>query len=281
MIIYENFSAQRTILARECAEALGLKEIPAALYTFAVNVSELPERTDVEDVISPSVEESSLLSMGLVYSYNGTLTFINTDGHTMIMPDSDILKEELSKCGYLICEYGESKPRLQAKDKDSYEAHAELEGYREKYTLPEDLVERVLKQENGTMGGKKHGKYAYDVFSTDYYRGGLCAGFYCSSAISKLDLTSKSARKLIAIFYGSPSLTHPGEGVRTLEDYLLHASQHDVLCDRRYYADNGLFETFSKDNLAREKARKEHAARMESLNHYDENSLMPPPSSRK
>lgn len=259
MIIYEKFSAQRMILARECAEALGLKEIPAALYNFAINVSELPERTDMGDVVSPSIEESTLLSMGLVYSYHGTLTFINTDGHTMVMPNCDILKDELRKCGYLICEYGKSTPILGSADKDSFEYRRELADCRKKYTLPDHLVERVLKQENSVML-EKHEEYPYDVFSDDYYRGGLCDGVYSKSALTKLDLTSKSARKLMAIFYGSPSLTHPGEGVRNLEDYLLHASQQDALCDRRYYSDDGLFEAFSKQQKAIEEARQRRAA---------------------
>ncbi|MBE6138164.1 MAG: hypothetical protein E7173_00275 [Firmicutes bacterium] len=243
MIVLSNFSAARAILAKECAAYLGLTEIPATLYEFGVNVSELPQDTNGE--ISASINESSLLSMGLVYSYNGTLTFINTNGHTMIMPDCEIIKEELRKCGYLICERGESVPEKINADEYSIE----LDEFRKKYTLSAELAQKVYKQERGTSPIRYDESFAYDVFSMDYYRGGILSCDQTVEIAKRFDLKSRTTRIILSFYHGMPSLTHPGEGVRTLEDYLLHGMDHDALSDRKYYSENGLFKIFSKLQL--------------------------------
>ncbi|MBE6156720.1 MAG: hypothetical protein E7161_03130 [Firmicutes bacterium] len=257
MVVINNFDLERVILAKKCAEALGLKEIPSILYEFGVNVSELPEDTKAK--ISGSIPESSLLSMGLVYKYNGTLTFINSNGHTMVVPSCNVIENLLKECGYLICDYGKSVPPMENSAQDSYSYKRELEKYRKKYTLPQELAEQIYRQENTAYSSSFSDEYAYDVFDRKYYRGGLI-GAEDSRAIAEVsDLRSKVIRILLSFHNGTPDLSHNALNVLTIEDYLLYVKEHNILCDKIYYADNGLFKVFYREQLDA-RARKEKAA---------------------
>jgi len=256
MIVINNFNPERIILANECAEFLGLKEISTCLYEFGVNISELPQ--DINNEISKSIDESSLLSMGLVYSYNGILTFINKDGHTMVMPASKIIKEELEKCGYLICRYGQSVPDLRNVDENSNEYRRILDQYREKYTLPEELVKKVYNQELGVFPTKYSEEFAYDVFSTKYYRGQILGPKQIFDIAMNFDLRDRTTRKLLAFYHGNPSLIDVNKNINNLEEYLRDAMKNDILCDREYYSANGLFSYFSKEKLNYHQAKEKN-----------------------
>lgn len=248
----DEYQLERTFLAMECAEALGIKPIPQILYDFAVKTSELPKYDSKGRHIG--ISESSLLSMGVVYCYGSTFRFIDTSGHTCLLPYNAVIKKELEKCGYTVCAYGEKEPDfgynrgmngVNFDDPGFNDAFLLEMKTRDKCTLPERLAKRVKAHEQlHTM--EKYDKYEYDVFSHELYRGRSFSHTTVSEILLMLGYDDRVARRFMALngYEGSifPSVTTIEHDLKT---FLVYASKHPILNDTLYYAPGGVRDQLS------------------------------------
>lgn len=252
MIIISKYDAERTVLAGEVANALGISEIPSKLMDLAIYTSELPEINGVDDYykdVYNSRPERSLLSMPLIYSCENTLSVVLPNGHTALFPNSDIIKKELVNCGYLLCKEDEITPIMETNDLSPLEYKQRLNGYRERYTLSKELMEKIWFQE-GDMRPEPYsdayGDYAYDIFDhLEWYRDSMLGDGERDDIISSQDLTNPNVRKIIAI-HTNGSLTRNVPTVDTLDQYILTCVNRGALNDREYYSAGGQFKYFSE-----------------------------------
>lgn len=233
---------ERTFLAMECAEALGLKPFSPILYHAAVKKSEIPAAVDGDVVVNLS--ENSLLTMGLVYNYGGTLTVIDASGDSYIMANNNVVKDELKKCGYHICGYGKSEPDFSENEVYASGERAEV---RSKVTLSNELAAKVMRHEGLAASALSHSdKYAYDVFdsriaSVQEYN------FNSTDLVAEqLGFESPITRKFMALTgYGCISLGNPNIYTETLKDFAEVIGTHPALNDERYYGPGEMYEHLS------------------------------------
>lgn len=246
----DQHSLERTILAMECAEALGIKPISPVLYDYAVRQSDLPELRS--DGMPTGYSETSLLSMGVAYSYGTTFSFIDVSGHTCILPYNDVVKNELEKCGYVVCEYGKGSPnfgysigmdgQVDENAEGYYEALKREEELRAKVTLPEELAQKVMKHEVLSTIPKYH-DYAYDVFANNLYRGHQYSRDEVEGVVETLGYESPVSRKIMALAgYACTSLSNITTTAEDLKTYIIHASNHPILNDSVYYGQGGMYD---------------------------------------
>ena len=239
-MIKSYYNSERAVLANRCAEAIGLKPLSPLIYEYVVKASDLPLKPYGErDYVSYS--ESSLLSIGVVYSYGTTMTFIDGAGHTYFAPYNQVLKEELEKCGYVFCEYGKPSPKFRTYD--DYSNGLDEHEVREQITLPFALANAVARLENIEL--ETYHENAYDVFSNELYRGHQFGHYACEEIVKMLGFDNPVARKFMAVSgYGCMSLSHLPASVDNLEDFVTYASLHPILNDS-YFNEGGLYEQFS------------------------------------
>lgn len=266
-MIYSDYNERRQILAGQCADALGIKEIPAELRELAIQKCDIPANIH-DNGMAVAERENSLLSMGVVYCYGSTLNFIARDGHTCILPYNEITARELEKCGYVACAYGESSPKLDYK-RDQY-GHIDImaDNYydvcekektlREKCTLPKELAEAVCSAESrGNLdfleAQEKSGlvaRFPYDVFSHRLYRGHDYGHAFIEQAVEFLGYDNLTARKLLAFTgHGEVSLSHPYSNVTDLDSYLAYVSNNKFLNDSKYFAPGGFYNQVTSETL--------------------------------
>ena len=244
------YDSERMLLARDCANALGLKEISPILKEYGLKISDLPYESMYGDKDLQGIrKETSLLSIGVVYSYNGMLRFVDTIGHTYLMPNSPVVIEELKNCGYVICEYGKSSPDFIPKNEEDIwnleRMHFEKE-MREKATLPKELAEKVVSLEH--IGLEKHSDFAYDVFHSNYYN---APDHYQMLTEDKIIAKLGPGNKITRIFmslvgYRLESLSLTTKGATTPELFVLHADKHPIINDQLYYMSGGLYDEITE-----------------------------------
>ena len=259
-MIKSEYNAERAVLASRCAKALGLRPVSPLVYEYAVKASEMPNNL-CDDGNCSSVSESSLLSMGVVYTFGGMMTFIDASGHTYFVPNHPAFRRELEECGYTICGRGKSSPDFgypmesdglieMRPDKFSpeyYEAAEREKKARDKATLPAELAEKVAKLEGRNITG--YGTYPYDVFAEGKFTRGFDIGNDRMRVIvGVLGYDSIVTRKIMAIFgtEGEEGLSHIPETVDGLEGFVECASHHPVLSDS-YFDEGGLYDQLSSE----------------------------------
>lgn len=221
----------RMLLAVECAEALGIKPLSPLVSEFKVKISDFPTLPPVGNVVGPTeYRESSLLSMGVVYSYGTNFTFIDESGHTCLLPYSEEVKKELERCGYVVCEYGEPSPNFG----DSVENERQI---RSKVTLPQKLVTKIVGMESiGSLEpcvvgyGDNAVEYPYDVFGSGLYRG-VQFGFHEIEAIlEEKGYDTETSRKFAAITgYAGASITTLTRNANDLREFFIRSSAHPII----------------------------------------------------
>ncbi|MBE6152660.1 MAG: hypothetical protein E7166_00335 [Firmicutes bacterium] len=257
-MIKSEYNYNRAILGLRCSEALDLQPIPPILYEYAVKASDIP--VFYEDGYGKSFPESSLLSMGVVYSYGTTMTFIDASGHTYFIPCNDIFKSELEKCGYVICKYGKSSPDFSYPMKregmtgytvdiispDYPAACKKEEAARNKVTLPSELANKVAEFEFSQI--EMYDNYPYDVFNPELYRGHQFSHVEGEVILEALGFDNPVSRKFMALSgYACQSLSHLPVEVDNLEKFILYASKHPVLNDS-YFKSDGIYEQLTGQN---------------------------------
>ncbi len=113
-IISNTYDKRRPYIAHEIADQLGIKTPSKLLREVAVANRFMPNPKPGEKPYSPTelgecsaCGERSLLTMGAVFRYNGTCTYIDPEtGETMTAPDSKAVIKHLAECGYKIAEEG-------------------------------------------------------------------------------------------------------------------------------------------------------------------------------
>lgn len=238
------YNSERMLLAKECAEALNLKQISPILEEYGVKISDLPYENMMGDTNLRNIrKETSLLSMGVVYSYNGMLKFVDTVGHTYLMPYHPVIIEELEKCGYIICEYGKSSPNFnkgKAEEITDFDIELLEKETKEKATLPLELAEKVSSQEQIQL--EKDITLPYDVFNYKYYDAPEHYGFKEDEIIQRLGCGNQTARKFMALIgYRGTNLSSVTKNATSPELFVLYADKHPIINDDLYFAPNGLY----------------------------------------
>ena len=258
-MIYSRYDERRRILAEMCAKAIGLKELPVELQELAVRMSDVPCR-ELEGGDYQSLGERSLLSIGVVYRYGPTLNFIMPDGHTCILPNTEIVMAELEKCGYVVCDYGERKPDFGYPNEDSISGRIAAERKereaRKKVTLPKELLKHIEISEPNAVSRASFDRtektlygeeYPYDVFSSSLYAG-RDYGSLPYSVVDILGYDSKVARKFLALTGHGLTLNYPYANVTDLQSYLEYIKGNEFLNDELYYAPDGFYEQATKSS---------------------------------
>lgn len=254
-MIYSFYDERRKTLATQCADALGLKEIPQPLRYLAIQKSDLPLHV-INETTANAASENSLLSMGVVYPYGPTLNFIARDGHTCILPNNEIIRDELKKCGYIVCKEGSSSPVFGSDlVKDPLSENYPSDNYREnelrkKATLPENLFKEVIALDQETLGASEcepHPLFPYDVFSEKLYKGEDYTHFQIFDVSSFLGYDDITTRKFLAFTdsYGNRPLSRPFSNVNSLESFLTYAKDNEILNDDIYFAPGSYYECFT------------------------------------
>lgn len=157
----------RIDLANKCADFLQLQNLPVQFKDYCVKMSDIPDMQTSQEYISSdtktSMQERTLLGMGLVYNHGQYASFIDRDGHTYLMPSNKVLLNELEKCGYVIAEYGEGKV-YDAADKNEGVYRKVDESVRGKITLPDSLAEAVVKWDRSTINPNIVPKFNRDSY---------------------------------------------------------------------------------------------------------------------
>lgn len=267
---YQQFKVKRALLAEKCASELGIKPLPAVLYEYAINVSELPRIIAKSDryyrpTSFESLEESSLLSMKMVYHYDGLITIIDTNGSTLLLPDVEVIREELKKCGYIICGLGSWYPEdinpmllpqycREIDSLESFDEEEKLKEIKKVCTLSNSLAKKVVSLE--AFGShvsdyiiNSDNEFSYDIFDSSFYKGGQCSNAYSSEAIHYLDLSSKNSRKFLANFYSNPSYVELGSISDSLESFVEQTCNNSVLNDEIYYSNGGLYSVLTGNQI--------------------------------
>ncbi len=135
-IISNTYDERRAYIAPEIADQLGIKPPSKLLREVAVANRFMPYPKPGEKDYSPTEKgecsacgERSLLTMGAVFRYGGTCTYIDPEtGETMTAPDSKAVIKHLEECGYQIAEYGKCYSREYADMPDQMRSKAFLRG---------------------------------------------------------------------------------------------------------------------------------------------------------
>ena len=247
------YNSKRMILAQKAAQVLGLKPFSPLLYEVAVKKSDLPEKIVPSGAAAMRMQEQSLLSMGLVYRYGGSISVVDVTGHTYIMPDHPLILEELKRCGYCICKYGDrfpedipselTKPYTDGRNPELMMA---LREYREKYTLPDFLVDEITSLEMGRgMSLETVGDYEYDVFSTNL----VAQTNYGSPGelliiLQALGAESNETRKYLNACGSYGRRSEELDLISDLSLLITHYRSGVILNDELYYAENGMYSNF-------------------------------------
>ena len=257
-MIYTEYNERRRILAEMCAKAIGIQELPVELQGLAVRVCDIPCE-DLGEGNYRALSENSLLSMGVVYRYGSTLNFIMPDGHTCILPNTEIVIAELEKCGYVVCDYGKNAPdfgypneydHLDGSFSERWEATTREKEARAKVTLPKELLKHISISEPNVVQRAKFDRldaiefgdeFPYDVFSRTLYRG-TDYGTLPYFVTEVLGYDSVVARKFLALTSHGLSLNFPYANVTDLKSYMEYISQNEFLNDELYYAQGGFYE---------------------------------------
>ena len=261
--IHENgfygYGIQRKTLAAECAQQLGIKEFNPLLYEISVEKSALPGDMINDDSYIEAMSEQSLLTFAMVYRHGGSLTVTDIQGHTLIMPDLPVVREELKRCGYCICNYGATYPEGIV---SSYNAGLNLDDYlktqsqlkeeREKYTLSEDLMKRTLEIEPNRFP-KAIDDCPYDVFSRDFATNPDYSNpLYTMRIVSILGVDSIETRKFLAAIkcYDTNEEIDAAQDIPSLVNAI---KQSRILNDDLYYSKDGIGTQFREyENLHEE-----------------------------
>lgn len=241
-----SYSPERITLAMYCFEELGLKDLPLSLMDLAVKVSDIPSKDRKN-----SQQESSLLSIGNVYSYGDIVKFIARDGHTYILPCNNIVLSELEKCGYVICAYGSNTPvpiSNEIDDEDVFGLNLqkmEEDKYRKKVTLSSGLVAAIVNLESDYLPAcdiqrNSNGEYTYDVFSPAFCIDGDFSHYSLQNTIAFYGFESDVVRKLLAINgYGNNSMKDLPHEVDSLVKFLIYAYQNNCMNKEIYFSEDG------------------------------------------
>lgn len=247
---------ERTLLAMECAESLGIKALPPVLQNFMVKYSEIPR----EDGVIQRYSEQSLLAMGVVQSYGSTFVFVDTAGNTCLLPYSEVIKQELEKCGYVICEYGSPTVDFGYQfDKNGlidmwapgyWEATEKEAKMRAQATLPPELAQKVMRQEQKNNIQQYMDSYAYDVFDAKLYRGHQFGATEQESIVETLGYDNPVARRFMALTgWVCQSLSSSTRSATDIKSFLMFANSHTILNNSIYFGQGGIYEQINPQKV--------------------------------
>lgn len=242
------YNSDRILLAMECAEALKLKPISPIINEYAMRLSDLPRGMR---------NEASLLTMGVVYRLNGLYQFVDTAGHTCLLPANEIFKEELEQCGYVVCKEGTASPDfeypMEEVDVSQFMARLDAEKRedeaRKKATLPLELAKKVVYQEPVGIVFESHPQYGYDVFNYKYWDNNVLVPqfdvYRQQAVVEALGYENALARKFMSLM-GSvgDSLTRVTRNATDLNSFILRASKHPIFDEETYFGPNGIYNQF-------------------------------------
>lgn len=260
-IVYKNptrgYSAERMILAGKCAEELGITQFNQLLYEVAVNKSDLPG--EEENGIVTAMPEQSLLTMKLVYRHGGSLSVVDTAGHTLIMPDTELIRQELRSHGYTICAYGATYPDGEKSSlevahnlDEQIDREISMDRERDKCTLSDELAQKVIAAE-GNIPIKRTENHSYDVFdraissNADYSNPAFAV-----RAVRALGVNSPQTRKFITAM-GSYDTNEPAKVASSLIAQIIAYKNGAILNDSIYFGRDGIGESFKVYESVEEK----------------------------